>query len=193
MKYVRMMLGCVLIGVWVSVLVFGAGCADLRAETVRLHVVAHSDSEADQALKLQVRDAVCAETAQLLDGCADQAEALTRLRAALPALETVAGEVVRAAGYDYPVRAELTTMRFATRTYDSGTFPAGVYDALRLTIGEGAGRNWWCVVYPPLCVSAATAVDESALSDAAASVTRTPRYAVRFKLVEWLTQLNKGA
>ena len=191
MKYVRILVGCVLIGMWVSVLVFGAGCADLRAETVRLHVVAPSDSEADQALKLQVRDAVCAETARLLDGCTDQDDALARLQTALPALETVAADVIRTAGYAYPVTATLTTMRFATRTYDSGTFPAGVYEALRITIGEGAGRNWWCVVYPPLCVSAASEVDESALSDAATFVTRTPRYAVRFKIVEWWERMRR--
>ncbi len=191
MRYIRGVMGCVLIGVWVSVMVFGAGCADLRGETVRLHVVAHSDSDADQALKLKVRDAVCAATAELLDGCTVQGEALSRLREALPAIERVAAQCIAEAGYAYPVTAELTTMRFTTRTYDSGTFPAGVYEALRVTIGEGSGRNWWCVVYPPLCVSAAMAVDESPLSDAAVSVIRTPRYAVRFKIVEWVERWRK--
>lgn len=185
MRWLRVVMGCVLIGMWVSVLVFGAGCADLRAGTVRLHVLAHSDSEADQQLKLQVRDAVCTAAAAVLDDCTAQDDALARLRGALPALQAVAEQCVREAGYTYPVTAELTRMPFTTRTYDSGTLPAGVYDALRIRIGDAAGRNWWCVVYPPLCVSAALADSESTLSDAATHVIRTPRYAVRFKLAEW--------
>ena len=91
-------------------------------------------------------------------------------------------------GFSYPVAAELTTMYFGTRTYDSGTFPAGRYRAVRFSIGEAKGKNWWCVMYPPLCVSAAT--DKATLSDvmnkdACTIVSEAPRYAVRFKVVEW--------
>ncbi len=171
---------------------FAGACAQVQDSVVRLHVLAHSDSEADQALKLRVRDAVIAAGAGLLDGVTDRAEAERRLQAALPQLTAVAQQCVYEAGYTYPVTAQLTTQYFTTRTYESGTFPAGRYRTVQLVIGDGAGKNWWCVMFPPLCVSAAT--DKATLrdvmpSDACDVVENAPRYRVRFKVVEWVSAL----
>lgn len=190
-RWLRAATGGVILCLLMQLLGFAAACEGLRAATVRLHVLAHSDSEADQALKLQVRDTVTAEAARLLADTDTHDEALAVLASSLPRLTAAAQQTVYAAGYTYPVRAELTEMYFTTRTYDSGTFPAGMYDALRISIGDAAGRNWWCVVYPPLCVSAATKPvrPDAVLTDRQTKVTKTPQYAVRFKLVEWFTSL----
>ena len=159
---------------------------------VRLHVLANSDTEEDQAVKLKVRDAVLEAAAGWLDGAADAGEALTLAQQELPRLQAAAQQTVRDAGYSYPVKAQLCRMYFTTRQYDTVTLPAGVYDAVRFTIGAGEGHNWWCVVFPPMCVG--TSVKENALTDVLDSsqqslVTGGSRYAVRFKVVEWVEWL----
>ena len=168
---------------------FYGRCEGVRDEMLRLHILAHSDSDADQQLKLQVRDAVVNAAAGWLDGACDRDEAAALAQECLPALEEVAQQTVTAAGYTYPVRAEICRMYFPTRQYDAVTLPAGMYDAVRFTIGEGKGRNWWCVVYPPLCAGAA--VDRRQLGDVLnagqeALVTGGNRYVMRFKIVEWV-------
>ena len=170
---------------------FTAVCGEIRSEVVRLHVLANSDSEADQALKLKVRDAVLAAADGLLDGVTDPAAAVERVSAQLPHLKAAAAACIEEHGYSYPVNVELTEMYFTTRTYDAGTLPAGRYQALRVTIGEGAGHNWWCVVYPPLCLSAAAEPTRlnDVLDEQACEVVEQPeRYEVRFKVVEWLEE-----
>lgn len=171
---------------------FYGRCREVRDSVVRLHILANSDSREDQALKLRVRDAVVQAAAGWLDGAADATEALEMARQQLPQLEQVARQTVTAAGYDYPVTAQLCEMYFTTRQYDTVTLPAGVYEAVRFTIGAGKGKNWWCVVFPPMCVGAAT--DPAALEDLLDPgqtdlVEGGQRYIVRFKLVEWLENL----
>jgi stage II sporulation protein R len=130
---------------------------NLSRSVLRLHVAAASDSSADQALKLEVRDGVLAAASPLLAGVRDKESAIVVLENALPALEAAAMESARSAGYGGPVSVSLARERFPTRYYDTFTLPSGTYDALRVTLGEGAGQNWWCVVFPPLCLSAASA------------------------------------
>ncbi len=173
---------------------FAGNCAAVRDNVVRLHILANSDSEEDQALKLRVRDAVVEAAAGWLDGATDTDTAQAIIAERLPALEAVAQQTVAQAGYSYPVTAEQTQMYFTTRRYDTVTMPAGMYDAVRFTIGSGEGQNWWCVVYPPLCAGAAIKPDpfgdvlDSTQSDI---VTGGERYIVRFKIVEWLQQLAR--
>ena len=150
---------------------FAGECGRIRERVLRLHILANSDSEEDQQLKLQVRDAVVAASAGMFDGAEDESEALERAREQLPLLEKTARQIIADAGYDYDVEISLCNMYFTTRFYDgvnggeSVTLPAGMYDAVRIVIGEGAGRNWWCVVFPPLCVSAAQESGDSATLD----------------------------
>lgn len=168
----------------------------LSERVVRLHVLANSDGEKDQALKLKVRDRVLARATELLTQAGDRGEAETLLRSALPELEELAARELRASGCDYPVRAELTDTEFPTREYDGFTLPAGEYLALRVVIGQGAGRNWWCVVFPPLCTAASADVPTAALAaglteDQVRLITEEDRgYVLKFKAVEWWEELR---
>jgi len=130
---------------------------NLSDRVLRLHVLAASDGAADQSLKLTVRDGVLAAAAPLLQGAPDKESAREILDRALPDLESAARQAASAAGYGGPIGVSLTRERFPSRYYDTFALPAGTYDALRVTIGEGAGQNWWCVVFPSLCLNAASA------------------------------------
>lgn len=179
-----------------------SGGLALRAQTqlaervVRLHVLANSDGEEDQELKLLVRDRVLARATELLTQAGNRAEAESLLRRELPELEALAARELRANGCDYPVTAELTDTEFPTREYDGFTLPAGEYLALRVVIGEGAGRNWWCVVFPPLCTAASAEVPAAALAaglteDQVGLITEEDRgYVLKFKTVEWWEQFR---
>lgn len=152
--------------------------SEVQREVVRLHILANSDSTADQTLKLRVRDAV---TAAAADWTADTPTAARQTaRAQLPQLEAVARDTLRQAGCEDEVAVEFTQMYFTTRQYGDTTLPAGMYDAVRITIGSGKGQNWWCVMYPPMCVGGATG------RDTLAPVTKNPPYVLRFKVVEWI-------
>lgn len=137
---------------------------ELSDKVVRLHVLANSDSEEDQALKLKVRDRVLEYAEPLLASAGDRSEAEALLRGRVPELEELAAREIRANGYDYPVTIELEDTVFPTREYEGFTLPAGKYLALRAVIGAGEGRNWWCVVFPPLCAAASAEVPETALA-----------------------------
>ena len=167
----------------------------LADKVVRLHVLANSDSEEDQALKLRVRDRVLERATELLEQSADRQEAEALLRGNLLELENLAAEEIAAAGYDYPVTAELTDTTFPTREYDGFTLPAGEYLALRIVLGEGAGQNWWCVVFPPLCTTASADVPASALAAGLTQedvnlITEEPGYVLKFKTVELWERLR---
>ena len=169
---------------------------DLADRVVRLHVLANSDSEEDQALKLLVRDVVLERATALLEQTESRAEAEALLRESLPELETIAEETVRANGYSYAVTAELEDTSFPTKEYDGFSLPAGEYLALRILIGEGVGQNWWCVVFPPLCTAASADVPETALAagfteDQVGLMTEEDiGYVLKFKAVEWWEQLK---
>ena len=174
------------------------GEREIYDTVVRLHVLANSDTEEDQALKLKVRDAVLEVSAPMVEDCATQAEAIDALTAHLSDLETAAAATITAEGYDYPVTVLLGEEDYPTRTYESCAFPAGTYVSLRVLIGDAEGQNWWCCLFPPLCLSAATAKNEADNEDAFIQVgltkdqygiiteTGKTKYKVRFKLLEVL-------
>lgn len=164
----------------------GAEQDALADEMIRLHVVANSDSAADQALKGEVRDAVLARCGVYLAGL-DRKEALAVLERSLPQLGQVAAEVVGREGYAYPVRVSLRQERFPTRDYDDFSLPAGTYTALRVELGAAAGRNWWCVVFPPLCTGAVTdAAAQTGLTDGQVALItgESEGYVIKFKAME---------
>lgn len=165
----------------------------LSRKMIRLHVIANSDSDADQALKLQVRDAVLARATELLTQSADMTDAWSRLEDALPVLEQTASA---ACGGAYPVRAELAETEFPLKEYDGFALPAGRYPALRVIIGAGAGRNWWCVVYPPLCTTACTdmervAIDAGLDGNDVKLIREEEGYILRFRAVELWQRLRQ--
>lgn len=153
-KYLKRIGICLLIVCLVFVGTLLADRQRLRKELIRLHVVANSDSAADQTLKLQVRDAVVERLQQGLADVTDMEEAKAYLQENLPKIESIANQVLREAGSTDTAQVRLMLEEFATRVYDTFTLPAGVYESLRIIIGEGKGQNWWCVVFPSLCVPA---------------------------------------
>ena len=170
---------------------------ELADKVVRLHVLANSDSEEDQALKLQVRDVVLERATVILEQSADRREAESRLRGQLLELERIAAKEIAAEGYDYPVTVNLENTDFPTKEYDGFTLPAGEYLALRVIIGEGQGRNWWCVVFPPLCTAASADVPASALAagfseeEVRLITEENQGYVLKFKAVEWWETLKE--
>ena len=127
------------------------GQADGGGAYLRVHIRADSNSEEDQAVKYKVRDRVVEFLTPAVADCATKQEAMQTVEQKLEEIERVAEEVLRANGFSYGARAKLKKEEFPTRVYDGVTLEAGVYDALILELGSGAGDNWWCVVYPPLC------------------------------------------
>ena len=186
------------IGLVLCVLLLGfmpiAGEAEIYDNVIRLHVLANSDSEADQQDKLLVRNAILAAyRTELEGGTVEEAEA--RVRALLPAIEQLAEETLAAAGNARDVRVTFTREKYPERVYEDLHFPAGTYPSLRVLIGAGEGKNWWCVLFPPLCVGAAseevaiTQPDEppAGLNGAAWSlVSANGEYRIRFRVLEWL-------
>ena len=170
---------------------------ELADKVVRLHVLANSDSEEDQALKLKVRDVVLERATAILEQSADRREAESRLRGELLELERIAAEEIAAEGYNYPVTVELENTDFPTKEYDGFTLPAGEYLALRVIIGEGQGQNWWCVVFPPLCTAASADVPASALAAGFSEeevnliTEENQGDGLEFKAVEWWETLKE--
>lgn len=144
---------------------FGLQCEALRADVIRLHIMANSDSQVDQAIKLKVRDRILTETGDTFSKSRTRDAAKDAVQAELPKIERIAAETLKENGFDLPVRAEFCNMHFNTRNYGDYTLPAGMYDAVRVTLGAGAGHNWWCVIYPPICVPAAQPESSPALTE----------------------------
>lgn len=169
--------------------VFAAQCNDVRQRVFRLHILANSDSAADQALKLKVRDRILADSDELFAMSGDRAEAEANARANLPEIQALALDELRRDGSDESVRAEVVHMYFPTRTYGNVTLPAGYYDALRVIIGSGKGHNWWCVLFPPLCLPSAEGKEklDDVLGDTESSVitdSGQTDFVIKFKTVE---------
>ncbi len=127
----------------------------LRESVLRLHIIADSDSEEDQRLKLCVRDAILEQSGELFGEADDLDSAEEAALEAMPEIVDIAENTLKAQGCDSTVRAYLADMEFDERVYGDITMPAGKYRALRIEIGEAKGHNWWCVMYPPLCIPAA--------------------------------------
>lgn len=128
-----------------------AELADVPDKIIRLHVVANSDSPEDQQMKLNVRDEVISRMTGKFEGLKDVNEVRQVLQESLGEIEAIAREAIERYGKDYDVRAELAKTDFPTKVYGNLTLPAGCYQTLNIVIGSGKGKNWWCVMFPPLC------------------------------------------
>lgn len=191
MKLSRKIAVSVALGVVLSLVVsiggFAVTCDNIRREVLRLHVIAASDSEADQQLKLKVRDGVLTAGAEIFDGSVNVSNAVRKLTPELEKIEHTAENIVKENGFDYDVKVTLSREFFATRTYENVTLPAGKYLAVRVVIDEGKGKNWWCVMFPTLCLPAAvvkTEIDDVLNEKEAKLVSRNPKFEPRFKIVE---------
>ncbi len=164
--------------------------SQLYNNIVRLHVIANSDSAQDQALKLEVRDAILSQAESLCAQSDDRDSARNALEAHQAELTSCALAVIEQAGYDYDVTIHFGKEAYPERNYGTLTLPAGVYESVRIVIGEGAGQNWWCVLFPPLCVETAEAKQTLSQSGFTQSQIRilteadNPQYRIRFRAVE---------
>ena len=138
---------------------FAGGVKSVRENVVRLHILANSDSSSDQQVKLMVRDALLNKNALLLNGKITTENAEAYFTYNKSTLTETAERVLKENGFDYGVELTLEKEYFETRNYGDLIFPSGEYTALKVILGEGKGRNWWCVMFPPLCVPAADNVD----------------------------------
>ena len=185
-KYIHLFVGSVILAGMLLCLPFVNSCEELSEDVLRVHILANSDSAADQSLKLSVRDRVLRECSGYFNGCDNKAEAMRITQTHLGEIEQIALGEIRRRGFDYPVTAQIGEMYFNTRYYDDFTMPAGQYDALRLIIGDGKGQNWWCVMYPSLCVGAASDTKmKDELDEGEYEVVTADKYDFRFKLVEY--------
>ena len=165
---------------------FDAHCAELREGVLRLHILANSDSETDQQLKLKVRDEILSVTAASFDSVSNIDEAIEIANNDIDKICAAASRVIKNEGFDYAVTAAVEKNFFENRVYDDFTLPAGVYNSLTVRIGKAEGHNWWCVVFPGVCIPAAQKRGlEKAVSEGSAGVAKNARkYKVRFKTVE---------
>ncbi|MCR5652574.1 MAG: stage II sporulation protein R [Ruminococcus sp.] len=175
-----------------SLVPFSAECSDISQEVFRLHILANSDSKADQNLKLRVRDTVLRYTGSLYKNSKNRIEAEKLTSENLQKIANVAAAEIKERGYNYSVKAEIKKMYFDTRYYGKVTMPSGIYNALRITIGKGGGHNWWCVMYPSLCVGAATDYDalRKETTDSQYKIMTEDGYQFRFKIVEYFVKIS---
>lgn len=170
-----------------SVFSFAQTSTQIRQNVLRLHVIANSDSAVDQNLKIAVRDAVLSEGEKIFDGSVTVENAVEKITPYIDELAEIARGVISEYGLSYDVDVSIDNEYFETRTYENVTLPAGKYLSLIIKIGEGEGKNWWCVMFPPMCISAAD--EENTLKTVLNQkeiklVSKKPRYEPRFKLVE---------
>ena len=170
-----------------SVIPFEANCSQIPDNVFRLHIIANSDTESDQNLKLKVRDEVLQYTYTLFNNAKSKYEAENVISDNLQNISNVAYKTVLDNGFDYPVKAEITNMYFTTRYYENYTLPSGKFDALRITIGSGKGKNWWCVMYPSICISSVKEQDEKArdtFDEQQYDIIKNEQIQYKFKVVE---------
>ncbi len=167
------------------------GETQIYDNVLRLHVLANSDSEEDQALKLSVRDAVLEYSTKLLSDAKSKEEAQRIISASLPNLQAVAQQALRDNDCSYPVTISFSKENYPTRNYEACAFPAGEYMSLQIKLGNAEGKNWWCVLYPPLCLAAASDSSDAFLQAGIDSYqyniitdSSNPKYKIRFKLLE---------
>lgn len=164
---------------------------EIYDNTVRLHVIANSDSEHDQNVKLIVRDRILEELRVLLSDTEDQSDAIALIEENLEHLRLVCNETLETLGGEFSAELYLKDEKYPTRHYENISLPAGVYRSLQIKIGNAEGKNWWCVLFPTLCTSAAK-TEESLIrtgftSDQIGVLTNgeNPKYKLKFKILEF--------
>ena len=170
-----------------SVISFAQTSEHIRESVLRLHVIANSDVSVDQNLKLAVRDAIINESEEIFGGTVTVDNAVEKITPEINNIKEIAERVVENYGFDYNVDVSIDEEYFETRTYETVTLPAGKYLSLIVRIGEGKGKNWWCVMFPPMCVSAADEEDvlKTTLSEKEIKLVNSkPEYEPRFKIIE---------
>lgn len=174
---------------------FSEECRNIRSKMLRMHVIANSDSDIDQELKLKVRDAVLAEGKEIFDGSVTADDAKSKILPETERLRKAALRVIENEGFSYDVKITVGNEYFNTRTYDNSvTLPAGYYTAVKVIIGEGKGHNWWCVMFPPMCLPAASKeceISDVLEKDEVQIVEGGSKYKFKFKIVEIYEKISE--
>lgn len=157
---------------------------DISTKVFRLHILANSDSDEDQELKLKVRDKILAVSENLYSNCSSVEDAIHISKENIRLFKETAQKVIAFYGYEYDTRVYVTKEYFDTRVYDDFTLPAGTYDSLKIEIGEGKGHNWWCVMFPSVCLSGCSDDFDETLTPEEQEMIKSGKYVVRFKAVE---------
>ncbi len=165
---------------------FNALCDDLRQNILRLHIIANSDSSADQELKLKIRDRILEETSDVFANAESLSVAETKVQNELSHFSEIANQVIKENGFNYKAEVSLGDCFFETRHYDTFSLPAGNYHSLIIKLGEAKGKNWWCVIFPSVCIPAASNSDlrDSVKEKSAQVAEQSDRYIIKFKTVE---------
>ena len=189
--FVKSVVVATVISIIFSLIPFSAQCKNISGEVFRLHILANSDLETDQQLKLKVRDRVLKYTESIFKNSDNKQDAEIKISENLQDIANVAQDEIYKNGFNYSVKVQMCNMYFNTRYYENVTMPSGMYDALRIIIGEGKGKNWWCVMYPSMCIGSATdynALKENVNEDEYKMMTENT-YEYKFKLVEYFNKI----
>ncbi len=173
---------------------FDTKCERIRNNVLRIHILANSDSDQDQKMKLEIKDCILLASNGILNEAMSKEEAILAASKKLSTFEDIAQKVVKSYGKDYPVKVEIEKTYFDTREYEDFTLPAGQYDALRVLIGKAEGKNWWCIMFPTLCIPAAKSKSsiEAVTNKSTAKITENYKnYKVKFKIVEIYERLKR--
>ena len=157
---------------------------NLSNKILRFHVLANSDSDIDQSLKLKVRDGVLNISHDLYNECKNIDEALEITKNNLYIIDKTANDIIVENGFNYNAKSYVTKEYYNTRVYDNFTLPAGVYDSLKVVIGDGQGHNWWCVMFPTVCLSGCTTDFVDYLTEEETNMIENDKYVIKFKIVE---------
>ncbi len=172
---------------------FETNCEKLRQNILRLHILANSDSNYDQTIKLKVRDCILETSENLFENLSSKEEALSLAKENIPLFKKAAQNKLKELGYNKKVEISVGKAYFNTREYENFTLPAGEYDAVRVLIGEAEGKNWWCVMFPSMCIPAASqshSLDEAVEKEPAEIAQNAPKYKMEFKIVEWFEKIK---
>jgi stage II sporulation protein R len=196
---VLLLCSAILLAVFFTVTADSREYSGIYGNTLRFHVLANSDSEEDQKLKLAVKDAVILHISEEMNQCKTKAEAEKFIVENKTEIEDVAKAVITAHGAEHTVNLTLTREYYPRRTYGDVTLPAGEYSSVRILLGEAEGQNWWCVLFPQVCTDTATPAEER-LSQAGFTSAQIrlltgeekPTYKIKFKIVELLSSFVNG-
>lgn len=165
---------------------FEARCDELRQGVLRLHIIANSDTPEDQNLKLAVRDAILKNSTDIFKDCNNVTDAIATANNNIENINEIANNVIKQGGYGYTAKISVGDRYFDTREYENFTLPAGTYKSLIVDLGEAKGKNWWCVVFPCVCVPTAydANLTDSVSQQAADTAQNAPKYEIKFKSIE---------
>ena len=182
------LLAALLFSMIFSLASFEAKCQELRTNILRLHIIANSDSAEDQEIKLKIRDELLKTSNGLFESAGNKEQAIKTVTENISVFKDAAQKILKEYGKNQPVNLSIGKAYFNTRKYEKFTLPAGEYDAVRVLIGKAEGKNWWCVMFPSMCIPAAEKEHKQthAVNEKSAEIAENaPRYEMRFKIIEW--------